>query len=126
MKQYYKLLMALFSAALVGVKGALLGDNHVSVEEGIMIASSVLLAFQVWQTTNGPVGTYWNYAKSVVAGGLAVFSVIVGYLSDGIDGAEGTSLIIIFLTAAGVLVVTGPALPRGTAAPAVVSRQRLG
>lgn len=125
MSQYYKLLMALFGALLVSVKSALLGDNHVSVEEGIMIASAVFMAFQVWQTTNGPKGTYWNFAKSIVAGGLAVFAVVVSYLSDGIDGAEGISLLMIFLTAAGVLVVNGPALSPGTPAPVVHLQQRL-
>jgi hypothetical protein len=122
MSQYYKLYVALFGALLVAVKSALLGDSHVSVEEGIMIASSVLVAFQVWQTQNGPKGEYWNYAKAIVAGAIAVFAAVIAYLTDGVNGAEITSLILIFLAAAGVLVVNGPSLSVTTSSPAMNRR----
>lgn len=108
--RYKKALTAVAGAVLVALYSALNGDNHVNVEESIQVGIAAFTAFQVWLTANV---TSSPYAKAVTAGALAVLNVLVSHLTGGIDHAELVNLIIVGLTAGGVLAVrNAPATER--------------
>lgn len=103
----YKAVVAVAGAAVLAV-AAVISDG-ITRAEGAQIAVAVLGSLSIWLAANLPT---FRYTKGIIAvlGGLT--TVVVSYLTGGqITAAEWWNLLIVGLTAVGVIVIPNPAAP---------------
>jgi hypothetical protein len=89
---------------LVGIQEAT-ADKNISAQEWVQVLLQLLMAVNVWATANLP---QYTKMKTVVAATIAVVSLLVSYITNGIDTQEAINLVITFLAALGVAVVPQP------------------
>ena len=109
---YVKLFVALLGA--VAMAGASYATGGITTDEWIQIAIAATTAAGVWAAANVP---QFTWAKTFIAVLLAVLSLLVSYITDGISAAEWWNLLVAALTAAGVY-----ALSNRTSTDAVTTR----
>lgn len=119
-----KLDLGRFKKLYVGIAGALLmaaygfyDDQILTGNEKIQIVSAGVGAFLVWITANGPVGTFWRYAKAAAYGVTAVLAALMTTLPDGLTNQEKITLLIAFGTGAGILSLKNKPEPPREEAP---------
>lgn len=95
---YIKLLVALVGAVVMSV-ASFYTDGQFTAEEGVQVAIAGATAAGVWAAANVP-GLTW--AKTFVAVLLAVLTLLVSYITDGVSTSEWLNLGVAALTAAGV------------------------
>lgn len=102
MSRFNKLWAAIAGAVAMAAYG-FLEDNHLTNIEYVQTLAAAVGAYLVWQTVNGPAGTFWYYAKGVAYGLSAVLTALVTTLPDGLTVQDKVSLAIAFLSGTGVL-----------------------
>lgn len=119
-----KLNLGRFSKLYAAIAGAVVmtaygfyDDQILTDVEKIRILSAAVGAFLVWITANGPVGTFWRYAKTVAYGVTAVLALLVTSLPGGLDNQEKVALGIAFLAGIGVLSLKNDPEPPRPEAP---------
>lgn len=114
--RFKKLYAAVAGAAVMTAYG-FYDDQTLSGIEQIQVLNAAVAAFLVWITANGPVGTFWRYAKSMAYGVVAVLALLVTSLPGGLDNQEKVALGIAFLTGIGVLSLKNKPEPPREEAP---------
>lgn len=118
--RFNKLYVAVAGAVAMAAYG-FYDDQTLSDVEKIQVLSAGVGAFLVWITANGPVGTFWRYAKTVAYGVSAVLALLVTSLPDGLTNQEKVALVIAFATGAGILSLkNNPEPPRPEAPEEVI------
>lgn len=102
MSRFNKLWAAIAGAVVMAAYG-FYDDQILTGDEKIQLVSAAVGAFLVWQTTNGPVGKLWYYAKALAYGVTAVLAALMTTLPNGLTNQEWITLAIAFLAGAGVL-----------------------
>lgn len=100
---YRQLLVAVGGGVLLALQQYYV-DGTLSGNDWIQVGSAAIGAYLVWQTAEGPTGTFWSRAKAVAYGLTAVLANLYVVLPGGLAGQEKLALLITFLTGAGVLV----------------------
>jgi len=92
-------------------------DNHITASEWVQVALQALMAFNVWATANLP---QYTKMKTWVAAAIAVVSLLVGLITDGLTTNEIINLVITGLTTLGVAFTPQPitTVINGTTVPA--------
>lgn len=114
--RFSKLYAAIAGAVAMAAYG-FYDDQILTDIEKIQILSAAVGAFLVWITANGPVGTFWRYAKTVAYGVTAVLALLVTSLPGGLDNQEKVALGIAFLAGIGVLSLKNDPEPPRPEAP---------
>lgn len=114
--RFNKLYAAIAGAVAMAAYG-FYDDQILTDVEKIQILSAAVGAFLVWITANGPVGTFWRYAKTVAYGVSAVLALLVTSLPSGLDNQEKVALGIAFLAGIGVLSLKNDPEPPRPEAP---------
>lgn len=99
---YKKVIVAVIGGALLTLQ-QLYVDGDLSGNDWIQVGSAAVGAYLVWQTTEGPKGSWWSRAKAVAYGLTAVLGNLYVALPGGLSGQEKLALVITFLTGMGVL-----------------------
>lgn len=99
---YKKFAVAIFGA-LVLTGYSLFTDGNISGLEWVEIGAAGVGSALVWITANGPIGTFWRYAKVTSYTLSAVLATLYITLPDGLTGYELATLAISALTALGIL-----------------------
>jgi hypothetical protein len=127
-KRYWPAIVAIFGAVLVLVQAAIdplgLGGETILVDEGVTIVNGFLGAIIVSLVPNLTAGVS-RVVKAIVFGLLQVTAVFVSYWVGGISTSDWLSLVILFLTGAGVLASNNRA-PKHIPAPGTVPRAAAG
>lgn len=116
MSKYGKAVVAVIYAALVTAYTALSGDGRIESDEWVQVAIAFTTAVGVWLIPMAP-GAKW--AKSAVAGVLAVLQLLTTAILGGIEPGEWLLLLITFGSAIGIYVAPATTETPG-AAPNVV------
>ena len=95
---------ALLMAALVAFQEAT-ADKTITAQEWVQVLLQVLMAFNVWATANLP---QYEKMKTYVAAAIAVVSLLVSYITNGIDTQEAINLAITLIAALGVALTPQP------------------
>jgi hypothetical protein len=91
-------------AVLTTIQDALT-DQRIDSQEWVLVGLSVLMAFNVWATANLP---QYQSMKSYVAAAIAVSGALHGFIVGGVDTPEIINMIILGLSALGVMAVRQP------------------
>lgn len=102
MGRFKKLIAAVLGAAAFAAYGYL-DDQVFTNVEIVQTVSAGVAAFLVWLTANGPVGSYWHYAKTIAYAATAGLATLLTVMPDGIEGREWLAVLIAAGTGAGVL-----------------------
>lgn len=114
MKGYLKTAFAILGALLVTLQAVLNpdgpGGQAIMADEWIVMANAVLTAILVYIVPN-LVGGVGEFAKSLLAGGFAVTSILASVLIGGLQPAEWITIVVTFGVAAGVFLAPAPKHP---------------
>lgn len=110
--QYAKALMAVLATIVSAVIAALTGDNHIGDVEWINIAIAGAAALSVFAAPNVPGA---RITKFVLAFFMAVLTLAVNLIADGITLSEWLQLLVAGLGSVGVYAI--PNRPSLTGAP---------
>lgn len=99
---YKKFAVAIFGA-LVMTGYQFFDDSMITNLEWVQIVAAGVGAALVWITANGPIGTFWRYAKLVSFTLSAVLVTLYTTLPGGLNSNEIFTIVISALTALGVL-----------------------
>lgn len=99
----YKKFAVAIIGALVLAGFQFFDDNLITNLEWIQILIAGVGAALVYITMNGPIGTFWRYAKTTAYTLSAVLGTLLTVLPDGMSPNDWYSLVIVGLTALGIL-----------------------
>lgn len=105
---YLKFIAQLAATVFASVAPALLGDNHITVNEGANILILALGAVGVLGAGDLPAGV-WAHTKSIVGAATAAAVVLQSaLLTDGVSPTEWVQIAIAALGAVGIFAAKGP------------------
>lgn len=113
----FKKLYAAIAGAVIMAAYGFYDDQILTGNEKIQIVSAAVGAFLVWVTANGPVGSFWRYAKAAAYGVTAVLATLMTTLPGGLTNQEWIALLIAFGTGAGILSLKNKPEPPREEAP---------
>jgi len=92
-------------------------DNHITASEWVQVILQALMAFNVWATANLP---QYTKMKTYVAAAIAMVSLLVALITDGLTTNEIINLVITGLATLGVAFTPQPVTTviNGTTVPA--------
>jgi len=103
-KKYSSLLFAIAGAVAMWLVTAN-SDNVLTVVEKVQVVVAAATAASVWLAANVPALTWAKTATAVVLGGA---NFLAGAIADGLTTSDWYGLVVVVLTAAGVLVAPAP------------------
>lgn len=118
MKTYGKSILAFAGAVVMAVYPVLTGDHHVSTQDAIALALSVVSLIGVWLV---PLAPQAKWAKTAVAFVLTIGQVAAAGLIGGFNASDVTSLVIAITTFFGVA-YAGAVSPTPAGAPDIIAK----
>jgi hypothetical protein len=109
---YGKAIVAVVYAAVIALRAALGGDNHVSDSEWVQIGIAVATAVGVWLV---PITAQYKWVKTAVAVLLAVLQALATIALGDFTQTDVTTLVIVAIGALGVFIAPATSVdPSGT------------
>jgi hypothetical protein len=105
MKKLILPILGLVVMAILTTLQQAMADNVIGPEEWVQVALQAVMVVNVWATANLP---QYKSMKSIVAGVIAVLSLLVTVIIGGVDTQEMINLVITFVAALGVVFIPQP------------------